>query len=375
MEDSGRVLRLRLRRRAPTRGPAKSHAVTLALATALVLAALTALPARAVAPPSPWDGSNPFNCTIQHAGFGPTGPDPGADPYCVRFNKTHQNVTQFGVVDFLLKEPARTAAASPKCFYFQEDHWRGSVVQSDGRTLIYEFEGHYFFNKATGDGGGWVTNFTLAGQSFDPTAVPGFPPAYGGYFSRGTGGFITHNEVPADPQCAARAAQNPAAIYAAHSSHCVPNNGRLERRRLGPVTLGETEDRVRAELGSPRGVKRGFLRYCAERHGMLLIGERGDRSGTFGSGGRAPAVLLLTTAKGFILQARHHRVVRVGSPARSIRRAVPGAAALGRVRGIELVRRHGLIFGLAHRRVAYLGVYSRRKIRTTALLKSFLRRA
>jgi hypothetical protein len=87
----------------------------------------------------PWDGANPFHCTVQNAGFGTKVPDPGADPYCVSFNKTRQNISQLGLLDFLLKEPARVAAATPKCFYFQEDHWRGSVVQSDASSVLYEF--------------------------------------------------------------------------------------------------------------------------------------------------------------------------------------------------------------------------------------------
>src|SRR2546421_8750221 len=162
---------------------------------ALAALAILASAARSIAPPTPWDGTNPFNCTIQDAGLGPTGPNPAADPYCVRFDKTHQNITQLGVADFMLKEPARVATASPKCFYFQEDHWRGSVVQSDQKTVIYEFHGHYFFNKATGDGGAWVTGFAVAGRTFDPTELPGFPPGYGGDFRPGTGGFISHHSI------------------------------------------------------------------------------------------------------------------------------------------------------------------------------------
>jgi hypothetical protein len=45
----------------------------------------------------------------------------------------------------------------PKCFSYQEDHWRGSVIQSDQSTVVYEFIGHYFFDKATEDGGVWRT--------------------------------------------------------------------------------------------------------------------------------------------------------------------------------------------------------------------------
>jgi hypothetical protein len=143
----------------------------------------TASPTYALAPPTPWDGTNPFSCTVQDAGFGTTVPDPGADPYCVHFDKTNQNVTQLGILDFLSKEPARVAAAVPKCFYYQEDHWRGSIVQDDPSSVLYEFTGHYFFNKATGDGGAWVSGFSVLGQPL------------------GTGGYITHDDVPVDPRC------------------------------------------------------------------------------------------------------------------------------------------------------------------------------
>ena len=38
-------------------------------------------------------GTNPFVCTLQQAGTGTDFPDPDADPFCVEFDKTHQNVT------------------------------------------------------------------------------------------------------------------------------------------------------------------------------------------------------------------------------------------------------------------------------------------
>ena len=116
-------------------------------------------------------------------------------------------MSQLGLVRFLSLEPARTESAAPKCFYYQEDHWRGSIVQSDYKTVVYEFIGHYFFNKATGDGGAWVTDFRVAGQTFDPTQLPGFPSAWGPYFGPGTGGFETHDEIPVDPACVALAAR------------------------------------------------------------------------------------------------------------------------------------------------------------------------
>src|SRR3954470_11946872 len=157
------------------------------LAVALLLVAAPAL--AATDRPTGWNGVNPFKCVLQNAGFEPTGPDPNADPYCVEFDKRHQNVTEGGFVQFVSLEPARVAAASGKCFYFQSDHWRGSVVQDDGSTKTYEWDGHYFYDKARGDGGAWVTNFNINGQPADPDFR--------------TGGVITHDDIPADPPCAA----------------------------------------------------------------------------------------------------------------------------------------------------------------------------
>lgn len=328
---------------------------------AVALVGVTSVPAAASSSPSPWDGTNPFNCVLQNAGFGPTGPDPGADPYCVYFDKTHQNVSQGGVVDFLDKEPARTAAASPKCFYFQSDHWRSSVVQSNQHTVIYEWAGHYFFNKATGDGGAWVNDFSVNGQTFDPSTLPGFPPQYGRYFGPGTGGFITHNDVPVDPACVALAKREK--VYP-QGAHCVPGVGKVGRRGLGPLTLGQREDAVRAELGPPRAVKRGFLRYCVTGGGALLVGERGDRSGTLGSGGRAPAVMLATTSRSFVLGARLHVGSRSSRRGRRLRR------------GMTVVRlRNGVLALVSHRRVRELVVYNPRAIRNWRALRGYLLRA
>ena len=91
-------------------------------------------PGRRRARPTGWNRDNPFACELQQAGFGPTGPHPEVDPYCVEFDKRRQNVAELGVVDFLSQEPFRVAAASDKCFDFQSDHWRGSVVQDDPST-------------------------------------------------------------------------------------------------------------------------------------------------------------------------------------------------------------------------------------------------
>jgi hypothetical protein len=176
-------------------------------ATGIAVAALLVCAAPAAAdqpagPVAPWDGSSPFNCTIQDVGTGTDFPDPGADPFCVEFDKTQQNVTDLGIVDFLTKEPARVAAAVNKCFYFQSDHWTGSIVQGESPEL-WHWDGQYFFDKAIGAGGVNIQNLRFLGQpaSFPPGTIPEqFQP----YFDQGGGGAYVVGDIPADPSCAAK---------------------------------------------------------------------------------------------------------------------------------------------------------------------------
>lgn len=58
----------------------KAVAAVVAVVAAAVAPALVLAPgsADALAPPTPWNGANPFRCTIQDAGQGTTVPDPGA---------------------------------------------------------------------------------------------------------------------------------------------------------------------------------------------------------------------------------------------------------------------------------------------------------
>src|SRR4051812_20164462 len=175
---------------------------TLLAVAGLLLIAAPAAADQPTGPFAPWDGTNPFNCTIQDVGTGTDFPVPDADPFCVEFDKTQQNVTDLGILDFLSKEPARTAAASPKCFYFQTDHWTGSIVQGEAPEL-WHWDGQYFFDKAIGAGGVNIQNFRMFGQpaSFPPGSIPDdFAP----YFDQGGGGAYVVSSIPADPNCAAR---------------------------------------------------------------------------------------------------------------------------------------------------------------------------
>ncbi len=195
------------------------------------LLALCAGPAAAAQEPSgPWDGANPFECTLQNVGFGTDFPQPGADPFCVEFDKREQNVTELGVVDFLAQEPARVAAASDKCFYYQHDHWRGSIVQDNAATETYGYDGSYYFDKARGAGGVHVANFRVAGQSGDPTSVPGFPADWRPYFGKGRGGFrYTGAGIDVEPRCVELAKRKKVYRPPAVRQRCRLAGGRIGR--------------------------------------------------------------------------------------------------------------------------------------------------
>jgi hypothetical protein len=169
----------------------------------LVIALAAASPASAQTPVVPWDGTNPFRCQVQNVGTGVDFPDPDADPFCVEFDKTQQNITDFGLVEFLAMEPARVAAAVPKCFYFQHDHWTGSIVQGQPPEL-WHWDGRYFFDKAKAVGGVSLSNVRFGGVSIDPRTLPGFPMQLWPYFGPGRGGVRLVNLGAAEPLCAAK---------------------------------------------------------------------------------------------------------------------------------------------------------------------------
>src|SRR5437763_1264994 len=259
-----------------------------AIGTLVVLAALAGSPlAGAQSQVSPWNGVNPFACTLQQVGTGTDFPQPNADPFCVEFDKTHQNVTDLGVVDFISNEPARVAAASPKCFYFQSDHWTGSVVQGMAPET-YHWDGHYFFNKATGAGGVYVENFRIGGQSFDPTQLPGFPDAWKPDFSDGRGGVEGLGSVQADPRCATK--PNPSgpsgSAGGGASSHpgggadiCRVPGGRIGRG-IGGVKLGARRANARRALGLPQKESTRYAIWCFDGGGRVVaaLNGRGDRA-------------------------------------------------------------------------------------------------
>jgi RTX calcium-binding nonapeptide repeat (4 copies) len=185
------------------RGTARVAAIAIGSLVAVAPAASAQAPA---VPFAAWDGSSPFKCQLQNAGTGPVEsvPDPGADPFCVEFDKNSQSLApNFGILDFLLNEPGRVAAAVPKCFYYQSDHWTGALVQGQPPEL-WHWDGQYFFDKATGSGGVNLQNFRVGGQPASLEAYGQVPAAFAPYLDQGGGGAYVLNDIPVDPVCAAR---------------------------------------------------------------------------------------------------------------------------------------------------------------------------
>ena len=296
------------------------------------------VPVAGAAPsPSGYDGSIPFDCVLQQAGTGTDFPDPSADPFCVEYDKRHQNVTQLGVVEFLAQEPARVAAAGPKCWYFQRDHWTGSIVQDDGRTQTYNWDGSYFFDKARGLGGVFVENFTVNGQTGDPREMPGFPEEWKPYFGPGKGGVQTSDSVRADPRCVAKAKEAPAP-----GPYRCPDAGGAVRDGIGVLRLGMTRASAREALGAPARTTGAVDRWCTADGGKL--------SAAFA---RGRLVLAFTTSPSFSVG----RGVAPGKGSSNARRAHRKWLQRGGVAVLaSRSSRRLLLVGVDRRRVRFLAV-------------------
>ena len=261
-------------------------------------AACAAAPSAMAAPPSPtgpWDGRKPFPCDVQNVGTGTEFRDPKADPFCVRFDKTHQNITELGIVDFLLKEPARVAAAVNKCQYFQKDHWTGKIAEGKAGGELYNFKGRYYFDKSSGAGGVYVKELRVLGKPIDPTTFPGFPAAFKPYFSKGGGGARVDFELPDSPLCSAGAVTaaaveddyygtTPIPPAGGTKKECPKVKGRVTRKGIGAARLGRKTGQIKRALGTPGKTAGDLYRYCTtESGGRLVIGFKGTTSAFVGT--------------------------------------------------------------------------------------------
>ncbi|MBV9212888.1 MAG: hypothetical protein JOZ25_04490 [Actinobacteria bacterium] len=319
------------------------------VATAALLAAVPIALAQTQNVVSGYDGTNPFACTLQEVGQGTNFPEPNADPFCVEYDKRHQNIDKLGVVDFLSKEPARVAAASPKCFYFQRDHWRGYVSESQPATQTYAWDGSYFFDKARGLGGAYVENVSFAHQSGDPTQIPGFPDEYRPYFSNGRGGVQKTGDIPVDPNCVKkfqqhdpRAGGGPGGAGVSHG--CRVPGGRVGHG-IGGIGLHSPPAKVRGSLGPPSVESARFMGYCMTGGGRLAA--------AFGKSGPAgKVVLVMTNATPFDWHG-----IRTGTKTSDAKRRLHGIAVVS-ARGLRLLMKpkngYTAVFGIAHRHVTFV---------------------
>jgi len=350
--------------------------IAKAFIASLLAALLLAAPAGAQVsqPLGPWNGENPFNCENQNVGTGTAFPHPGADPFCVEFDKTSQNVTDFGIVDFFANEPARTAAASPKCFYFQQDHWTGSIIQGQDPET-WHWDGHYFFDKAKGIGGVSVHNFRIGGQpaDFSPFVPDAYKPwAYPG----GGGGVIVLLESNPDPQCGAKVAtpKQRRRVYRTGTAFpdCVPPGGTLRGRRVGAIHLGMRRGAVHHRLGHPRRTKRRVDRWCLIGAANLRVAYIGAARKA-GGGKNRRAALILTTSRG-------HRISGIGRGSRLAKAKrqlnLKPRFRVGKTRVLEAGRKPGrrAFLGTRHGRVKWIALADPHRLRTPAI-RHALRRA
>ena len=330
------------------------------IALAALIAGLT-LPAVAYGQSAPYDGSNPFDCVIQDVGFGTDFPDPDADPFCVEFDKRRQNFTELGIVDFLAQEPARVAAASPKCFYYQHDHWTSRVQQGVEGTELYNWDGSYFFDKARGTGGVYVENFTFNNQTQDPRAFPGFPEEWKPFFGPGRGGVqFSDSGVEFEPRCVALASERN--VYAKQAAGgpaaggsvgCLSGQGSVARGVPG-ARLGARRARVFGALGRPTKRGRRTARWCTVGDGVVVAGFS-----------RRRLAMVISTSPAYDL-----RRIASGDSGRYARRRLKGERMLSRRRGSRvLATGRGRVLRLVRiRRGRVHWVGSARRSRTGAVL-------
>jgi len=110
-------------------------------------------------------------CVVHHFGEAEAPPLDGCpdDPFCVEYEKRDITASNGGAIRFLAAEPARFAVAVPKCRYWQQDHWR--IQLAPGDPTILQWDGSYWFDKATATGAARLRDFTIGGQAGGPGQV------------------------------------------------------------------------------------------------------------------------------------------------------------------------------------------------------------
>ncbi|MEK6276759.1 MAG: hypothetical protein AABM29_01940 [Actinomycetota bacterium] len=324
-------------------------------------------PAAAQGPQKAYRGLSPFNCDLQYVGTGVTFPKPGAEPFCVEFDKTQQNVSDFGIFDFFANEPARVAAASPKCFYFQRDHWTGSFVQGTDPEF-WHWDGSYFFDKSNGSGGANLANFRSGGQALN--AAPYAPAEFQPFLAPGGGGGgYAEGEVESDPSCA-KLVDTPserAQVYY-HEMEA----GKVFRRRITPLRLGERSGALHHDQGPAHEVLNGTERFNVKGGGQLRIAFRGGVAARASADSDTVAAILTTSSKHF--RGRVSPGVTAKKAKRKLKARFRFRARAYRV--FEAKRKPGtrLFLGVRRRSLEWLAVVDPKQLRKRRAVKRTLTR-
>jgi hypothetical protein len=315
------------------------------VAGVLVLAAVFAAPA-AAAGLGPWDGSNPFTCSLQN---GASPQDPNADPLCVEYDHSGSSLSdaESQLTALVSDGPNQMAASVNKCALYRVDHFTGP---------LYELDSALFFNKAAGTGGSALTAVTINGVPAPPSAVPGLPTdlgsivnvpvvqactsqsqggGEGGGTTGGGGGLLGSVSGP-----------SPGAIpYVGASCKKLSGNA---NRGLGRARLGLKRATVGKRLGKPTRRAHGFYHYCLRKGGDLAI--------HFGRHSKADVVL--ASGRPF-----HAGKVKIGSRLQRVRSSLRHEQVLGHRKRdwvLGVTHRHWLLLvGLSKNRVVYIAAVSR----------------
>jgi hypothetical protein len=293
----------------------------------LALTALLAVPAGAQVPQQ-WDGSNPFTCTIQN-GASPT--DPNADPFCVQYD--HSLTDPQAIADLLSNGPTQLAAASSKCFLYEQDRFTSALGEVDTAMFV---------NKATGTGGSAITHASIpVPGSGGMVTVPvvqsctGQQTTGGGGTTTGGGGFLGSLSGP-----------NPG-VKTRTGAQCKKLGGNA-KSGLGRARLGMTRKAVVKRFGKPTRRAAGYYHYCLRGGGDLAI--------HFGRHSRSDA--LMTNGKRF-----HAGKVRMGTRLARVRSSLRHEQVLGHSKRewvLGVTHKHWrLLVGLSKNRVVYIAAVSR----------------
>jgi hypothetical protein len=301
----------------------------LAVAGALIVTAAFAGPAAAQAPQQ-WDGSNPFTCTLQN---GASLTDPNADPFCVEYD--HSLTDPNAIAQLLSNGPTQLAAASSKCFLYEQDHFTGALGEVDTAMFV---------NKATGTGGSAITHASIpvpgsGGMVTVPVvqACAGQQTGGGGGTGTGTGGggFLGSLSGP-----------NPG-VKTRTGVQCKKLGGNA-KSGLGRARLGMTRKAVVKRFGKPTRRAAGYYHYCLRGGGDLAI--------HFGRHGKSDA--LMTNGKRF-----HAGKVKMGTRLTRVRSSLRHEQVLGHSKRdwvLGVTHKHWrLLVGLSKNRVVYIAAVSR----------------